>query len=139
MVDSFVERFERWLRKIEGEWAGMSYDSLRVDLELETGLQVSAVVVLTTGILGFEADQSPIQSTRLIHPDMHTLFLESKPLQQFVWESLKHTYGKGGGWAEKRGAELADRGLDAALRGAKALSWQSQVLSNPYGNGVVRA
>lgn len=136
MRDRLPKQFERWLRKIEGEWNGISHASLRVDLELETGLHDYAVVAMTTGIIGFRGDQTPIIEPLLIHPSMQKLFHSSKALQQFVKDTLTEVYGIRGGWAAKRGEELAEKGMAAALQSCTSSRWQYRVQSKPVANGV---
>lgn len=138
MRDHLLKQFEHWLQRIEGEWAGMSHASLRVEMELETGLHDYAVVVMTTGIVGFREDQTPIIEPSLIHPAMQRLFQNSKALQQFVKDTLTEVYGIRGGWAAKRGEELAEKGMAAALQSCISTRWQHRVQSKPVANGVAR-
>jgi len=136
MRDRLPKQFERWLRKIEGEWNGIRHASLRVDLELETGLHDYAVVIMATGIIGFREDMSPIIEPPLIHPAMQRLFQKSIALQQFVKDTLTEVYGIRGGWAAKRGEELAEKGMAAALQSCTSPRWQYHVQSKPVANGV---
>ena len=139
MASCPLNQFESWLDTIKGEWATQSHASLRTGLEMETGLQDYAVVVMATGIIGFGEDKTPIIENHLIHPTMQQLFQESKALQGFVKNALCETFGERGGWSEKRGEELADKGMEAVLLPCAKPSWQTYVRQNQAANGMVRA